>query len=174
MYGTSLGGRQDGAVVADTSGQLAAVHSTSSGSTLVVPLGGGRMVRAVRDPISGAVLAVTAGGTKAAPAAKRLRQPQVHSRRFYLASAAEVAIEQLRCCPPVSRYTNERVCGAGRITGSDPTLSPGGISPHRGRAAASPPRRAGAPGAAQARSGAAVGGVGAAGGASGGDSGGTH
>ena len=74
MYNTSLGGGKDGAVVADTSGQLAAVHSASSGAVLVVPLGGGRMAAAIKDPISGAVLAVQ--GVTVAPATRRVRQPR--------------------------------------------------------------------------------------------------
>jgi hypothetical protein len=123
---TTLQGARAGVISDPTgTGLLAVVESRASGATLIVPHGGAIMAP-VQDPVTGATL----GLHSTAP--RRVRNPQPHSRKFWVSGAAEVAIDQMRRCPPVTRCTNERVGTAGRPTGVDHTLAAtpvGGASP---------------------------------------------
>ncbi|KAI8465059.1 MAG: hypothetical protein J3K34DRAFT_489077 [Monoraphidium minutum] len=126
IYGTALAPAEEGAVNVDSNGLLAVVSSPVSGATLTLPLGnGGRMAASVVDPITGAVLALRAGG-RAAAAPRPVPQPAPRSRRFFLRGAAEIAVDEMRRCPPVSRYTNERVGTAGRPAPAAAAAEPGG------------------------------------------------
>jgi hypothetical protein len=136
------------AVDAHASGLLATLRApcppggapAAAGLTLPTDGGPGGAPPLLRDPLSGAVLALRRGGAAPAPP-RATRQLQVHSRSFWLVSNIDIAILRLRACPPVCRATNERVCTAGTPTGVD-----GALRAARPRARGGGARRRGAAG----------------------------
>ena len=112
-----LYGKNDGEVHEERAG-LRVVESPVSGSTLVIADPG--RLQAVKDPITGTVLSISsAHANVTAPLQK---QPQVHSRKFYLQRDVEITIQQLRGTNKVNRHTNEKMGTSGTPTGLDASL----------------------------------------------------
>jgi hypothetical protein len=110
---------KNGGEVDDGRAGLRVIQSPLSGSTLVTTAFG--RATAVKDPITGTVLSVI--GAHAHITAPLQKQPQVHSRMFYLQRDVEVTIQQLRSTNKVNKFTNEKIGTSGTATGLDASLN---------------------------------------------------